>query len=325
MTVASVMEYRARGRLAPEAMEERWQQLGQDADYHLLVTGEVRVYKPDGKLLLHYLPAAFSPERMGEFYGTLHELRKLETGNRGYASATPSLPAFEGSTRFRSVPVASAIIGSYEAAPPKLYCRLTAWSGKELDKYSSLFPLFQDISALFEKNVGDRFAAQMEYIRRTSADWVIAGTPFTTITVNNSYPTGYHTDKGDLNEGFSCLTVLRKGNYSGGRLVFPEYQVAVDFQNGDQLLMDAHAAHGNTQMTCGDCGHPMGPGAGDWSHEKAGCTAERISIVCYYRTKMEKCGTAEEEAIRADQWSERRAEINESRLVEDLAVESAGG
>lgn len=320
----TVREFRARTQLADSALEGLWQHLALPDDYSVLLTGPVRVFKPDGKLLLHYLPAAFSAERMEEFYGILHELRKQETGNRSYASGTPAYPSYAGSTRMRSVPVASAIIGSFDAAPPKYYCRLTAWSGKELlGKYAALFPLFQDIGALFASHVPDRYEVQMSFVQRTHPDWLIEGTPFSTITVNNSYPTGFHTDKGDLEEGFSCLTVLRRGSYSGGYLTFPQYGVAVDLQDGDQLLMDAHAVHGNTQLICGDCGVPMGPGAGmGYSHEAAGCTAERISVVSYYRTKMAECGSREEEAAKAEAWGERRAAIAANQTVEEMAAET---
>jgi hypothetical protein len=107
--------------------------------------------------------------------------------------------------------------------------------------------------------------------------------------VNNTYPTGVHTDSGDLEEGFSNLSCLRRGDYSGGIFVFPEYRVGFDMQDGDVLLMDAHQWHGNTRMEL---------------HSE---DAERISIVCYYRTDMAKCGTAEEEAQRAFMAAEKRA------------------
>lgn len=350
----SVREFRAKTLLAPEAMDARWQKLAPDDDYVLLVTGPARIYKPNGKLLAHYIPAAFSTERMGEFYDTLHLLRKYETGNRGYASGTKQFASFAGSTRMRTLPIPSAIIGATDPGGQYFYCRLTAFTLKDFEKYRDLFPLFRDIAGLFEENVGDRYKAQMEFVNRTHPDWVIPGTPFTTITVNNSYPTGYHCDKGDLDEGFSCLTVLRRGTpFKGGRLVFPEYGIAVDMQDGDQLLMDAHAAHGNTQLYCGDCNKPMGPGAPvtferqdspawkynkaavdadlkvlapefwRWDHEGAGCTSERISIVSYFRTLMTDCGSAEEEAAKAAAAAERRADVSENRTVTEMAAEAA--
>lgn len=331
----SFMEVRVKNKIPAEEMSAKVQHILTTDDVNILLTNPTIVQKPDGRLLAKYLPAAFTRQRMAEFYDVLHDLRKMETTNRGYASGTEAHPRFGGSTRVESAPIRSAIIGSFDAVPPKLYCRLTAWSGKELDKYASLFPLFQDIGAYFESHVADRFAAQMAYVRKTDPDWIIEGTPFTTITVNNSYPTGVHQDQGDLDQGFSTLTVLRRGNYSGGWITFPEYRIAVDMQDGDLLLMDAHEWHGNVAMTCGDCGLPMGAGVlpkfrnsapEEWdrmAHEKRSCTAERISVVAYYRTRMAECGTAEEEAKRSVEWGERRAAIG-AAAVEAMALETGG-
>jgi hypothetical protein len=75
-------------------------------------------------------------------------------------------------------------------------------------------------------------------------------------------------------------------------LVFPEFRVAVDMHDGDVLLMDAHEWHGNTRIVCACGDEPNGA--------CAVCGAERISIVSYYRSNMVNCGTAEEEANRAE-------------------------
>jgi hypothetical protein len=314
-------------------MVERWKKLATDEDYAVRLTGPSRVYKPDGKLLAVYLPRAFDPSWLDTFYPTLHDLRKYQTTNRGYASGTESYPRFAGSTRVEAAPVASAIIGSFDKNEGMPICRLTAFNGKEAEKFEGLQPLFKGIANLFEEHVPDRFAAQRDYVQRTHPAWIIRETPFTTITVNNSYPTGYHTDVGDLDEGFSCLTVLRRGEYSGGALVFPEYGVSVDMHNGDQLLMDAHAAHGNMPIICGDCGLPFGPAAGPqpgtsraaYLHTDTGCSAERISVVSYYRTDFTRCGSPEEEDAKLAAASERKAAQAEERIAAEEASWAAAG
>jgi hypothetical protein len=159
--------------------------------------------------------------------------------------------------------------------------------------------LLQRIGELMAENAPDRYAAQARQAKETSPEWVIPGTPFTTVTVNNTYPTGVHQDKGDLDEGFSTLVTFRKGDYQGGWLCFPEYRIGVEMQDCDLLLMDAHAWHGNTQFVPEPerdmTGHLMGdPGF------------ERISIVSYFRTNMTKCGSAEDEAERARVYAENR-------------------
>jgi hypothetical protein len=356
--MVDVPEIRIKTRIHRDELEPKIGKILTPEDLNLMPRGPVRVYKPDGKLLLHYIPGAFSHERMAEFYDTLHSLKSMETTNRGLASGTERYGKYADGGFTYSKPVASAIIGSFDAKPPKAYCRLTAWSGKETEQFSSLFPLFTDIGRFFQKCVPDRYAAQMEFVGRTADDWVIPGTPFTTITVNNTYPTGVHTDKGDLDAGFSTLVVLRRGQYSGGWLTFPEYRIGVDMQDGDLLLMDAHEWHGNVAMnledpTCDMCDEPAEWEASVGREGKAtplrrfycgvhadeapvlrGVTsydiervvpAERISVVSYYRTRMADCGSAEEEEKKAVAWGERRIEVGMANAeVERMAVESAG-
>jgi hypothetical protein len=73
---------------------------------------------------------------------------------------------------------------------------------------------------------------------------------------------------------------LRRGTYTGGVLVFPRLRVAVDLQDRDLILMDAHEWHGNTAIA----GLP---------------DAERISVVSYYRSAMATCGTPDQEHEKA--------------------------
>jgi hypothetical protein len=330
-------EIRVRTRIHPDTLESVKGKVLKESDLDVLLTGPTAVKGPDGKLIAHYLPRYFDAAHLDEFYPTLHALRVMETDNRGMAGGTgraPKLTTTDGSkARTRSTPVASAIIGAFDANPHRNYCRLTAWTGTETEQFSGLWPLFREIGDAFAKEVPDRFQAQQAFVRRTPEDWVVPGTPFTTITINNSYPTGVHTDKGDLDEGFSNLTVLRRGKYHGGIFTFPEFRVGVDMQDGDLLLMDAHQWHGNTEMFCDSCGERIGPPNDRHAHEMCGIEdfaanpdatpPERISIVCYYRTKMAECGTAEEEAQRAVAAVERRITAGMT-AVEEMAEEAVG-
>jgi hypothetical protein len=319
-----VREFRVRNAVPRDVVEQTMKgRVLTDDEYSLLVTNECKVYKPDGAPLLVYLPGALDRQLLDSTYEILHELRKQETDNRGPASGyvrgeSKNKPG--GRTQMPTPAVASAIIGSFDPYGPANYCRLTAWSGAEWDKYERLFPLFRAISREFQNHVTDRFIAQQRFAMGVDKAWRIKDTVFTTITVNNSYSTGVHVDAGDLTEGFGNLAVLRYGKYRGGRLVFPEYGVAVDMQHGDVLLMDVHSYHGNTQLVCEVCDEPMKGlhdhyGAYDINKPENDPAnrylVERISIVCYARAKMDKCGTAEEELekarVLADKGSERGA------------------
>jgi hypothetical protein len=288
-----MIEYRARQSLSDEALKPMWGKILTDDERSITVTGPARMLKPNGDLLAVYLPGAIPKELRESSYGTLHELRKIQTNNRGLASGMERFGA--PGKRTATAPISSAIVGAFDPVGPYQYCRLTAFTRDEGEKYSGLFPLFRNIAEHFAANVPDRFKVQLREAEQAKPEWVVPGTPFTTITVNNTYPTGVHVDKGDLGDGFSCLAALRRGNYSGGILTFPKFRIGVDMKDGDVLLMDAHEAHGNTHLYCFECR------AGDDHPMRGMCDehgTERISIVTYFRTKIKACGTLEEEQVR---------------------------
>lgn len=288
-----------------------------ERDYNLLLNregGPVLVYMPDGKPLACYLPGVLSDvmDEVGA-YSILHPLHSSMTNNRGMASGTKRIErGTGGGTRSDAMPVSSAILGAFEPSGVYRYCRMTEWTGRNLPEWETLAPLFRTISHHLEERVTERYNVQMEMTRKTDASWVVPGTPFTTITVNNSYPTGVHKDDGDLVDGFSTIACIRRGEYDGGVLVFPQYRVGVNLMDGDLLLMDAHQWHGNTRMTCA-CGERI------VNKFCSYCGAERISIVSYYRTRMAECGSIEQEFERAVENTEKRSQ---PRAKTEVAAET---
>ena len=280
-----MIELRCRSVIPESELEAKVGKIVTDSDYNVLLTGPCRLRKPNGQLLAVYLPGVIKARATD--YAILHYLRAFKTDNRGEASGSRRF-RYGDEVRTRSAKVRSTIIGSFDPGGPKQFCRLTSWSGKHLARWNELQPFFRQIAEQFQLHVPERYAAQMEYVKRTHPDWVIPGTPFTTITVNNTYPTGVHTDKGDLEAGFSTMAVLRRGQYTGGKLVLVKYRIAVDMQDGDLILFDAHEFHGNTVI------------------ETMDDEAERISVVSYYRTRMAECGSASDELVKAVQYAERR-------------------
>jgi Oxygenase domain of the 2OGFeDO superfamily len=299
-------EIRVRSKLTDEAMESRVGRIMTQGDVDVEITGPTKLYGPTGAPLAVYLPQALKHDALADnAYPILTTIRGT-TENRGLASGTPVDARHVQNNMVRSKPVMSSILGSFEASGYYKYCRLTSWTAHEMEKrWPELLPLLRAVSEEFKKYVPDRYAAQMSHVNKTAEDWVIPGTPFTTITVNNTYSTGVHQDKGDLDEGFSCLAVIRRGEYTGGKLTFPAYRIGVDLQDGDLLLMNAHEWHGNTAMFCA-CGNELREGPCET------CGAERISVVCYFRTKMVACGTADQEQRKA---IERADQLNEGTLA----------
>ena len=298
-----MIEMRLRRRAAPAELKAKQGKILGTEDYNLLLTGPAYVRMPDNRPLCVYLPGVLTAEVDAPgVYEILHSIRTLQTNNRGRASGSKGFVTrhgaarkaagdWEGSPRPYNRKVASAIIGAVDPMGQTKACRLTAWTGRNLPQWEQLIPLLQTVATKQRQYVNDRATAQQAVADRANPAWIVPGTPFSTITVNNTYPTGVHTDKGDLDAGFSAISVLRCGEYTGGHLVFPEYRVAVDLRHGDLLLMDAHQWHGNTALVCACGTEPNG--------SCDVCGAERISIVSYFRTKVADCGTPEEELRRA--------------------------
>ena len=265
-------EIRVRTKTPQAELDKKVGKILRESDYNIRCTGPTKVVMPDGKPLCVYLPGIMAGQSHADAYDVLHTIQG--EGNRNLASGAPS---YQTGSRTRFKPVKSSIIGNIDPLTSVPYCRTTAWTGKNTDAFESLFPFFKQVESRFAEYVPDRYAAQKARAASTHPDWMVGGTVFTTLTVNNTYPTGVHKDKGDLDAGFSCLTTWRRGGYAGGHLTFPEWRISVDLQDGDLILMDAHQWHGNTLM------------------ELESEDAERISLVLYYRTKMLDCGSPEEE------------------------------
>jgi hypothetical protein len=274
-----VIELRLRTRVSAEELAEKKGKIVTERDYNVLLTRAARVYRPDGGLLCVYVPGAVAPDVREAAYRILTTIRGM-TNNRGMASGSKRVARTK--TQSMALPVMSSILGYIEPQGGRFpYARRTAWTEQHRDEFRALEPYLQAVAAVFRDQVPERHAAQMAAVARTRPEWVIPGTPFSTITVNNTYPCGVHQDAGDLKDGFSVMGTLRRGQYRGGVLVLPEWRVAADLQDGDVILFDPHEWHGNTLL------------------EPASEDAERISVPCYFRAKLQQCGSFDEELRRA--------------------------
>jgi hypothetical protein len=185
--------------------------------------------------------------------------------------------------------VLSGIAGWFDRYPRIPYGRATSYTANNFDKFKMAYPFLQQLAKGFKDLLPARYAAQMEAANKIDKEFLVPETPFTTITVNNTFRTAAHYDAGDLNAGLSnLLTLSNDGRYTGGYLIAPEYRVAVNPRPGDLLLINNHEVmHGNTPIVC-----PEG--------------SERISLVCYFREKMLELGSKEYEDARYEYVESRR-------------------
>tara|TARA_R110001592_G_scaffold309791_1_gene584257 strand:- start:394 stop:1272 length:879 start_codon:yes stop_codon:yes gene_type:complete len=170
------------------------------------------------------------------------------------------------SKRARSNTVKSFALGGFDKSPQHP-CRLTYYTKKNLEEYKSIFPLCRNINDHYFGYFPDKWLNQYEVYENSPSEFLIPETNFSTITLNHDFRTACHKDKGDCKKGLTCFTVKRCGQYTGGELIFPEYDVAIHVEQGDLLIFNPHQAH---------CNNPL-KGEG------------RMSMVMYLREKMNRC------------------------------------
>lgn len=254
----------------------------QPQDHTILLDGNADVFKPDGEPLLLLRRGGIPADIRDKAYPSLHHLRTYKTTNRGvYGGEGPRITTkfADGvkSKNSHAAPAASAIIGYFDRQGGRHpHCRTTAFTASEVALWKELLPMIEGVDAMFKRELPSYHAAQLKAVRTTDPHWVIGGTAFSTLTVNNNAVAGIHQDKGDYKAGFGIISCHRMGNYTGGILCFPQYRVGVDLQDGDVLFFNAHDWHGMTPI-------------------EADGEYERITCVYYFREKMVDCGTPDEE------------------------------
>ena len=260
-----------------------------DNDYNTLITYDADVYcEETGKCIAKFrkkvIPGKIAKDAFDNLKGaaTLTNNRPNSGGETDQKGNTTQYRLKKDGTRSKTnqalTSVNSGIIGYFDRNARFPYCRQTAFNEKEFSKFKKAYPIIKFVDSKYEELMPEHYKLQRDLADKTSQDFVINNTAFTTVTVNKNWQTAVHTDAGDYEKGFGNLVVLRKGRYTGGFFVLPKWGVAFDVQNCDLLLVDVHEWHGNTPI------------------EKIDDNATRVSLVMYYRKNMATCGTAEEEA-----------------------------
>lgn len=258
--------------------------------YDFLLNEDADVFTPEGEILLRLRKKILPADLAASAFEILKKI-KTKTANRGMASGKlymnpPPMLKKDGTlSNYHVVEkdgrVMSSVMGYYDRYPRIPYCRETAFNANEPEKFQKVLPFLQAADVCYRHMDPDRWAIQKSWVDKTSPDFVIKDTTYTTITVNNNFQTAVHGDAGDLKEGLSNITVFRAGTYQGAHLVFPHYRAAVNLDTCDLMCFNSHHIHGNTALY-GKLGQYI-----------------RISLVLYYRERMIDCGSALEELERA--------------------------
>ena len=263
-----------------------------DSHYDVLIEDATEVYKPNGELLLKLVKRAI-PSELGKVAYKLLSDAGVKSKNRGTGAGNEykQRAVLKDGTLSRTIQtvdpltggytdVDSGIIGYYDRYARFPYARDTAYLQHKTESWAKLQPFIRQVASIFQEHCPERYAIQKMVADAIAPDWVIAGTPFSTITVNKNWQTAVHKDVGDLHEGFGVMAYLQAGKLDGGYLVLPKYRVAVKLESLDLILFDVHEWHGNTPI-------------------KAAGAHERVTAVFYLRENLLRCGSAEYEQERA--------------------------
>lgn len=263
----------------------------QESDCIHLFKEDVDVYdKESGNCIAKFRKKVIPGNMVASAYGALLKAAK-QTNNRG--SATMADEKGEVSTKrlnkngtisnttiAKGGAVESGIIGYFDRNARFPYCRLTAFNQHDMPKFQQAYPIIKFVDDRYKELMPEHYKLQRKMADKTSQDFVIKGTSFTTVTVNRNWQTAVHKDQGDFRHGFGNLVALRNGKYLGGHFVVVRWGCGFDLQNGDLLLVDVHQWHGNTPI------------------RKDNDKVVRLSLVMYYRENMIHCETMEKELKR---------------------------
>ena len=243
--------------------------LGMCKDVARIEDGDAIGIRPDGQIQFKVLRNRISPE-----------LEKLGRPVCRFVSKCGSAAHRKVASGYQEDPEASSVImGYFQRYRHHPYCRACPFNIDYPQLFDRMNPYARKVDGIYRENLREIDAIQNEAVSKTKPDWVIPGTAFTTVTVNKNWRTCGHHDEGNLSDAFSALTCMAQG-LAGGELIFPRFQCAVEWGNGDVLLANVHELHGNAPF--------LGlPGQ-----------FERMTCVFYFREKMTECGTKAEELDR---------------------------
>lgn len=153
--------------------------------------------------------------------------------------------------RTYGLPVSSAIFGSLpRIAIRQNYCRLTRNSVEQPQLLDLSLDFAVGVSKLYSKSIPKEYERHLKITRDNVHDeWIIPGTPFTTINFNLNNAIRYHRDKANQSGVMSNVIIIKK-DVDGGLLVLPEYRIALSQNDGAIIIFDGqHIIHGVTPLT----------------------------------------------------------------------------
>jgi hypothetical protein len=248
---------------------------------------DLLVKRPDGSVLCFLSRGGISKELTKGFYNAIANTGAIsKTDLRGKASGLDSVnktkkDGTKSNTSRTNGFVQSSIVGYFDRYPRINYCRKTSWTQKNPAHWDCVTRYTERVDEIYRENCPNEYLEHREVANKTSPDFMIGKSVFTTVTLNRNFRTHYHRDAGNLKEGIAAMSFIKTGKFSGGEIVFPNYGVALRLRSFDLVVFDNSEIHGNLPII------PISK------------VYERITSVFFYRKGMVFCGTVEQELDRA--------------------------
>lgn len=248
----------------------------------------LKVLREDGSTLAVLVRNAFTKEETKSYFSTiLNNGAITTTNNRGTSSGQKLVKSVKedgtvSNTGRTEKSIESSIVGYFDRYPRINYCRKTSWTQKNPEHWNKIIPYVEKVDQIYKQYCPEVYAQQRAVVNKTSPDFLIGDSSYTTITLNRNFRTHYHRDAGNLHEGFAAMNYLKLGKFVGGEVVFPNYRIGVKLTNHDLIIFDNVEIHGNLPIV-----------------SVRGSDYSRVTSVFFYRKNMIYCGTAEQELERA--------------------------
>lgn len=156
----------------------------------------------------------------------------------------------------------------YRGSPIQYKSRKTSFTHVHANAWPGVFPVVDYVNEMYKRFMPEHWAAQNACI----PDIVrIHRSVFSTLTINSRFRTASHTDAGDFDGGYSCISCL-EGEFRGLALTFDKFKICFHMRPRDLVIFKPHHFHSNTELE-----DLAGPSNSAWS---------RITCVFYYRSQL---------------------------------------
>lgn len=156
----------------------------------------------------------------------------------------------------------------YRGSPIEYKSRKTSFTHSHASSWPGVFPMVDYVNAMYKRFLPEHWAAQNACIPDVVR---IHGSVFSTLTINSRFRTASHTDAGDFDGGYGCISCL-EGEFRGLALTFDKFKVCFHMRPRDLVIFKTHHFHSNTELE-----DNAGPNHASWS---------RITCVFYYRSLL---------------------------------------